>query len=512
MDDYIKESMEDTAYNLLQRVQLSNFNALVTNFLYPIFKEKCLSPENAIKRYIHYLTLHNHYTDWAERSVAAIEMLHNENDKYVSALTILKSAPVPWSPVLNQLMKYGEGGHPLAQEIYVEYKNQSIKVMKKKYGWPMDLPGTDLMLLVKRIVSVNLPEMLQDVRSVLENAGEISIQANIYLALMLVKANKVEKAFGYLKDIKQEEKNETYRRLITTVVQIIDSEDVKDVQNYLDLLKTVNELLNGECEQIVKDVTKVLHLQKEFHLTVTVNTLHDIELHLKPGVCNIIDESDRHSKGKSLFDQIFSKLKRLTNSLGLNFLHGVFEICRHVDNKIFTMNFIASILSSSMQIERKIVPKVIDLVLLAFRQELHTTSCEDEIQDVYLYPLLHRVLEHIRTDDTLHMSEINELIQWTMIGVQFYKSHEISTALKSYHDSHEISEEILDRKDKHSDSPLNKSSDKKNVSLSVFEEINSPIVKNEKVNGNRSNDATALAVHALSTAMKTVIVCTKGNT
>lgn len=507
MDDYIKESMEATAYNLLQRVQLNNFNALVTDFLYPIFKEKCLSPENAIKRYIHYLTLHNHYTDWAERSVAAIEMLHSENDKYVCALMILKSAPVPWSSVLNQLMRYGEGGHPIAQEIYVEYKNQSIKVLKKKYGWPMDLPGMDLMLLVKRIVSVNSPEMVQDVRSVLANAGDIAVQANIYLVLMLVKANQVEKAFGYLKDVKHEEKNETYNRLISTIVQMIDNEDVEDTQNYLDLIKTVDGLLNGECSQDVKNIIKVLHLRTEFQLAVTLANLHDRDSHLRDGIVKIIDRSLQDSNGKSIFDQIFSKLKSLTKSLGQNCIEGVLKMCKHVDDNTLTMNFIAMILSTSMQIDRKVIPKVIELIVLVLKQELLTTSCEEEIHDLFLYPLLHQLLEQIRAADTLHASEINELLQWTMVGAQFYKNHEISTVLKDYHKSHPISKEIFVNDDKNVDSPFNKSNDKKNVSLSVFEEINSPIARHEKI-GLRPLDDSNMAIHALSIAMKTVIAFT----
>lgn len=122
-----------------------------------------------------------------ENFVVAIETLQSENDKYVSTLMILKSAPAPWPPVLNKLIRYGDGGHYLAQEIYTENKNQSIKVLKKEYGWPIDLPEKDLKLLVKRIVSANSLEMMQDVQSVLENAGDITVQANFYLVLMLVK-------------------------------------------------------------------------------------------------------------------------------------------------------------------------------------------------------------------------------------------------------------------------------------------------------------------------------------
>ena len=136
MDDYIKDSIEDTEFNLLQHVQLSNLKALVNDFLYPIFKEQGMSPKSIIMRYI-ILTTNKNYTDRPKRAVAAIEFLHNENEKPTAALSTLKSAPASWSSVLNPLEKYGDGSHPLSQEIYVEFKSQSIKILKIKYDWPL---------------------------------------------------------------------------------------------------------------------------------------------------------------------------------------------------------------------------------------------------------------------------------------------------------------------------------------------------------------------------------------
>ncbi|XP_063705773.1 uncharacterized protein LOC134834897 [Culicoides brevitarsis] len=504
LDDYIKETMEDTAYNLLQRVQLSNFNALVTDFLYPIFNEKCLSPENAIKRYIHYLTLHNHIADWAERSVTAVELLHNENDKYESTLMILKASPVPWSPILNQLMKYGDGGHHLAQEIYVEYKNQAIKVLKKKYGWPLDLPGTDLMLFVKRIVMMNFPEMLDDVRKVLENAPEITVQANIYVVLMLTEDNLLEKALDYLKNVKPEYRNETNRRLVSTIVTMLDNGDADNVETYLELLKTVASMTNSSNLN-VKNILKVLCLRDEFKISVNLGSLYQSEVLLKQGIAHIV-HATQERKPKSIFNALYSQLKRLCSCLGCHLIDGILAMCRFLDEKTVTMNFIVSLLD--LEAENSFVPKLISLILLALKQELETTSPDDDLEDLFLYPILHQMLEKVRTVDILHVFEVNELFQWTMIGYQFYKSHEITDVVENYHELHRITEEMLVTKDKNDEKDaLNKSSDKKNVSLSVFEEISSPLVSKDTKNiVFRTGDEPNLAVHALSTALKTAIL------
>lgn len=216
LDDYIKDSIEDTAYNLLQRVQLINLRPLVQDFLCSIFKEKGLSPEPAIRRYIKFLTLNKNYSDWPQRVITAAELLHNEDDRLESVLLVVKSAPIPWPKTLNVLLKHAQGNQPLAREIYVEYQNQTIKALRSKYGWPVDHvdQGGDRVKFVRRILHLNLPDMLDDVRIVLHASPEIRTQANFYVVHALSQRKDIERAIKYIDAMEAQEKIACCERVI----------------------------------------------------------------------------------------------------------------------------------------------------------------------------------------------------------------------------------------------------------------------------------------------------------
>lgn len=220
LDDYLRDAMEDTAYNILQRVQVSNLKHLVEQFLVPIFQEKGKNHEPTIKRYIKYLTINRNYTDWGERAVTSIELLHNEQDKLYSILMILKAAPVPWPEALNSLIKYGNTNHTLSEEIYTEYKNQNSKILRSKYGWPIDyveFPG-DRIIFIQRILKLKLPEMITDLRTVIDATPEIATEANFYIVKSYINEKKLDVALEYIGTLNNNERKNTCERLITTYV------------------------------------------------------------------------------------------------------------------------------------------------------------------------------------------------------------------------------------------------------------------------------------------------------
>lgn len=91
LDSYLKDSVDETALYILQRVHLVDLKSLVNDFLYPIFQEKGKTPVDAIRQYITLLVVNrNSLSSWLERSVACIELLHNEDDRMECALVVLK--------------------------------------------------------------------------------------------------------------------------------------------------------------------------------------------------------------------------------------------------------------------------------------------------------------------------------------------------------------------------------------------------------------------------------------
>lgn len=128
-----QDSIEETAFCILQRIHLDKLKSLVKDFLYPIFQEKGKSPVTPIKQYISLLVSNRQScSTWLNRVVVCIDLLHNEDDRLEYALMVLKNSPVPRPEVVAPLIKLRFSTHPLSVEINTEYEIQVIKIMKKE--------------------------------------------------------------------------------------------------------------------------------------------------------------------------------------------------------------------------------------------------------------------------------------------------------------------------------------------------------------------------------------------
>lgn len=93
--------------------------------------------------------------------------------------------------------------HPIASSILIEYKSQAIKMIKIKYGWPVDYFDfqPDRIQLVFRILKLNLPDMIDDVKTLIESSPDIANDAYIHLIHRLVELGKIEEFFKLLTSI-----------------------------------------------------------------------------------------------------------------------------------------------------------------------------------------------------------------------------------------------------------------------------------------------------------------------
>lgn len=108
------------------------------------------------------------------------------------------------------LIKLRYSTHPLALKINTEYEIQVIKIMKAKYGWPTDVASDiNLNLFMFRIVKMDLPDMLEDIKLLTKAAPEIASSANSNCCYQMVKRGKLEMAFEFFKTLKAD-KNSKY--------------------------------------------------------------------------------------------------------------------------------------------------------------------------------------------------------------------------------------------------------------------------------------------------------------
>lgn len=116
----------------------------------------------------------------------------------------MQAAPVPWSKSLDPLVAYSSSNHPLAQEIYREFNLQTIKIMKVKYGWPADSNG-HLFNLACRIVKMNLPDLINDIKVLCKTDSRNSSEINIYTCYELVRMGNVDKAIEFINSLEEEQ-------------------------------------------------------------------------------------------------------------------------------------------------------------------------------------------------------------------------------------------------------------------------------------------------------------------
>lgn len=441
LDDYMKESIEETAFRLLQRIQIQNFKKMVNDFLYPIFMERGSSPEASIVRYIKFLSQNKNLGFWQERAVIAIELLHNEENRLQCALQVLKVSSVPWSDSVLPLARLGtSSSHPLANSIFIEYKTQSIKIIKVKYNWPVDFfdLNIDRIKLVFRILKINSVDMIEDIRTLVNSNPDIAEDSYFYLMNRLTELGCVDMLIDLMKIIELEVENcwELYQKTVNNFIQILDQELVEgqEIENYLEVVKLIVNRLTSisdrslikSLESSINNVKKVIMLRREFKFEVNLKDLRKQEVKDKlfsDGI-NMISK-EIHDKYNVV--SMWNRLDMLCNSLGYHRLTGCFQLCEKLDNLYFTCHIVDSMTETIDEVSILDVPKIVDLVVLMLVQQINyyedNLSSVNDIYDPLTFPLANNILIKCTSQfKSSSYSTIQELIRWTSIGQRYYAS------------------------------------------------------------------------------------------
>ncbi|XP_017140651.1 uncharacterized protein LOC108154777 [Drosophila miranda] len=342
LDHYMQDSIDATALSILQHVQLDKLQRLVQDFMYPIFQEKGRQPLAVIKQYIAQLVASRQSSSkWLERAMACIELLHNEDSRLECALSVLQNAPVPWPEALGPLIKLRTSTHPLAMKINAEYEIQVIKIMKVKYGWPADSSADiNLELFMMRIVKLNLPDMLDDIRTLTKAAPEISVSANFNCCYQMARRGQIEMAYEFFKALGSE-KNEKHRRDVVEIfanllensssASFINEAKVQEHLNALELFKLFLPHVESVYERRYLIIKHRFHLREKFNIELScsgelIPLLRRHEL-LDEAIERIIERAQA-TLNVSAF--IASEISELCTALDLSKVFGLQRLCQRV--------------------------------------------------------------------------------------------------------------------------------------------------------------------------------------
>ncbi|XP_037945657.1 uncharacterized protein LOC119678077 [Teleopsis dalmanni] len=438
LDNYLQDSIDDSALYILQHVHLDHLQSLVKDFLYPIYQEKGKTPIVPIRNYISLLA-GNHYSlsTWLERSIACIELLHNEDDRLESALKVMQCSPVPWPDAMAPLIKLRTSTHPLAFKINTEYEIQVIKIMKSKYGWPMD-SATDinLNLFMFRIVKMNLPDMLEDIRMLTKAAPSISVGANFNCCYQLVRTDKPELAYELFKLLNADQNVKYVNSITEMFLEFMEKteplqNDMKDQKNLIDFLKLITPKTCHIYQKRLRALQNIFIIR--FKYQIPIKSISDLvptssrSKMLNLGIENIVERSQAAINVSKFITQ---EIWELSAALEIPKMYGVRMICKRMKCLPLTCALSYSMLETvdcTLETKDEFIALAMQLLsqyICDNKKRTNYTLLSDN--DPLVYPLAYKLLVRASLVDEDQQFDLEEIIKYIQIADNCYSVNAIN--------------------------------------------------------------------------------------
>ncbi|KAM3967579.1 kinetochore component rough deal [Aphomia sociella] len=219
-------------------------------------------------------------------------------------LQVLKVLDVPWNAtVLDLAIKAAasatkdftitDADRLLAQEIQKELNYANVKVVLKKYNFP--LTCTDYMLLLHKLVNAPVLDLhdLKVVTSVMttyKNYGHI-----LYISRCLQDCD-ARMALHYFQKLTNNEKKILLKAVTSKFEQIINGEEnnITIERNYLDFLKGTQMLTETE----ISDIEKLYNLKNLYNIVLNLNKLYNENYCVQQSSSWMIKYGDTASSGR----------------------------------------------------------------------------------------------------------------------------------------------------------------------------------------------------------------------
>ncbi|EDV92778.1 uncharacterized protein LOC6564158 [Drosophila grimshawi] len=440
LDNYMQDSIDATALHILQRAHLDNLQSLVKNFLYPIYQEKGGQPLNVIKQYISQLVANRQsLSNWLERAMACIELLHNEDTRLECALSILQNAPVPWPETLGPLIKLRNSTHPLSFKINAEYEIQVIKIMKSKYGWPADSAADiNLELFMMRIVKLNLPDMLEDIRTLTKAAPDISTSANFNCCYQMARRGQIEMAYEFFKSLNNKNNSKQGCDVVEILANTLEMSSgsfaneakLQEHVNQLELLKLMLPHVDSIYGQRYLLIKHSFQLRQKFKLQLNSSSdlillQRRLEL-LDEGIEYIIPQS-KATLNVCAF--MVSKMGELCTTLGLQKISGLLRISQRVGCLPLScalahhaLEFIDCVPANSGDFINFAVELLVQQICNAKSrgQDTHSSLQTLTESDPLSFPLAYGLLTEALMHERSLLRDLNELTKYVRVAIIHY--------------------------------------------------------------------------------------------
>ncbi|CAG9581273.1 unnamed protein product [Danaus chrysippus] len=280
LSEFSSQSPSEIALIMLRRCYTEDLEAFVSESLPKYVSRHLLDMDETLRSFIESEAASSGGSIDGPRLKILLSAFRAPCNKLNCLLNVLKILDVPWdttvltiateaASLVNKDFTITESDRVIAQEIYKELNYAKIKVILKKYNFP--LTCTDYRLVLHKVISAQTVDLedLEIFTNILTNyTGYACI---LYIDRCLQDCD-TKKALIYFKNINNRNKRMIVKAILTKFEQIIANGKVNQLleRNYIDFLKGT-QLLN--IIQI-NSIENLYHLKNSYNIKLNLNEIN----------------------------------------------------------------------------------------------------------------------------------------------------------------------------------------------------------------------------------------------
>ncbi|XP_060807754.1 uncharacterized protein LOC106138151 [Amyelois transitella] len=280
-------SPNEVALIMLHRCYTEDMELFLQNYLPPYTSRHFIDMDDTLRTFIESEAASSGGGVDGTRLKILLNSFRSTTTRLDCLLKVLKVLDVPWSDTVVDLavvaaasatkdFTMSEADCTLAQEIQIELKYANVKVVLKKYNFPLSC--TDYMIVLHKIVSAQVVN-LQDLRIIINVMTLSKNYGHVLYIVRCLQDNDTTIALDYFNTLENNEKKLLLKAMMSKYEQVISLnllDNVKIERNYLDFLKGTKMLNIVQ----ISDLENIYHLKNSYNITLCINTIY------KEDVCN----------------------------------------------------------------------------------------------------------------------------------------------------------------------------------------------------------------------------------
>ncbi|XP_022822043.1 uncharacterized protein LOC111353306 [Spodoptera litura] len=281
LNELSSQSPNEVALIMLRRCYTEDLKTFLENYLPSYAMKNLFDLDEILSSYIESEAASNGGGIDGVRLQILLENFHSYNNKLECLLQVLKVLDVPWNSSVLELavttvanatktFTMSDSERLLSQEIQKEINYANVKVVLKKYNYPMTC--TDYMLVLHKIVSAAVI-VLDDLKCI---TGVMPVYANYGNTLYIERCLQdceTRTALNYFNSLSTKEKKLLLKAVMAKYDQIIcgATHNLTIERNYIDFLKGT-QLLN-EIE--IKNIETLYNFKNSYNLLLNMNDIYN---------------------------------------------------------------------------------------------------------------------------------------------------------------------------------------------------------------------------------------------